>query len=79
MRSLIRPALFMVARIGLVLSVVMWGVGQRMGVEASAKFANTRATYVFGDVGVVADVVVDGLVDTGCGTRWTVGPRTPSQ
>ncbi|MCP4781976.1 MAG: hypothetical protein GY903_05510 [Fuerstiella sp.] len=58
MRSLIRPALFMVARIGLVLSVVMWGVGQRMGVEASAKFANTRATYVFGDVGVVADVAL---------------------
>ncbi|MEO2016295.1 MAG: hypothetical protein ABGZ53_18200, partial [Fuerstiella sp.] len=30
MRSLIRPALFMMARAGLVLSVVGWGAGQLM-------------------------------------------------
>jgi hypothetical protein len=54
MRSLIRPALFMVARIGLVLSVVAWIVGQWTLIAANSHSGRAGGfTVLLMDEGVV--------------------------
>ena len=53
MRSLIRPTLFMVARIGLVLSVVGWVASQWYSIESFGGFTAASAFCVTGKSGII--------------------------
>ena len=65
MRDLIKPSLFLIARLGLFLAVVAWGVGQWWNVQATASVMGCYALGFVAERGIGAHVVPGDV-----GWRW---------